>query len=285
MSHNDPRNSVDATCVQRRCCSAPSPRRLLSGADSTTASARRAASASSLRSSAAEIVVRAPISPSAIRVRHRDRRAGFRRRYHPFRSPRATALAFSRRRGQKQPTVSVRASPAASSDDESVGPASPGRAQRAMPPSDRGCRDHSRPPRAWAARPLPPAVPAPLALAFSRRRGTERGPTVTVRASPDIYAPDFLVQGIPPPSGGRRGPPAGRPTSCRATTVAAVAGAPRLASSRPSCRSSHHRACSSEPARRRRASAEPRARRCCDRAPSASSCDRRSLCREARESS
>ena len=100
MSHNDPRNSVDATCVQRRCCSAPSPRRLLSGADSTTASARRAASASSLRSSAAEIAVRAPISPSAIRVRHRDRRDGFRRRYHPFRSPRATALAFSRRRGR-----------------------------------------------------------------------------------------------------------------------------------------------------------------------------------------
>ena len=75
------------------------PRRLLL-ASSTKASASSAASASSFRSRAADLVVRAPISPSAIRVRHHDRHAGFRRRYHPFRSPRATALAFSRRRGQ-----------------------------------------------------------------------------------------------------------------------------------------------------------------------------------------
>jgi hypothetical protein len=57
------------------------PRRLLL-ASSTTASARSAASASSFRSHAADLVVRAPISPSAIRVRHRDRHAEFRRRHH-----------------------------------------------------------------------------------------------------------------------------------------------------------------------------------------------------------
>ena len=284
MSHNDPRNSVDATCVQRRCCSAPSPRRLLSGADSTTASARRAASASSLRSSAAEIVVRAPISPSAIRVRHRGRRAGFRRRYHPFRSPRATALAFSRRRGQNsRPSPFAPVRPRAQTTNPSVqrAPAVPrGRCRQATEVAaiTRGHRKLGR-----RGRPRPQS-PRPLR---SRSLAAEapKGGTVTVRASPDIYAPDFLVPRIPPPSGGRRGPPAGRPTSCRATTVAAVAGAPRLASLRPSCRSSHHRACSSEPARRRRASAALRARRCRDRAPSASSCDRRSLCREARESS
>ena len=70
------------------------PRRLLRPS-STEASARSAASASSFRSRAADLVVRAPISPSAIRVRHRDLHAEFRLRYHPPRSPRATALAFS----------------------------------------------------------------------------------------------------------------------------------------------------------------------------------------------
>ena len=55
-----------------------------------------------------------------------------------------------------------------------------------MPSGDRGSRDHSRPPQAWAARPPPPAVPAPLALAFSRRRGPKRGgpsPFAPVRTS------------------------------------------------------------------------------------------------------
>jgi hypothetical protein len=56
------------------------PRRLLR-ASSTTASALSAASALSFRSHAADLVVRAPISPSAIRVRHRDRHAEFRWRH------------------------------------------------------------------------------------------------------------------------------------------------------------------------------------------------------------
>ena len=169
-------------------------------------------------------------------------------------------------------------------NDESVGPASPGRAQRAMPPGDRGSRDHSRPPQAWAARPPPPAVPAPLALAFSRRRGPKRGDRHRSRQSGHLRA--RLPRAESPATERRSSRPAlGPPDVMSCDDRAAVAGAPRLASSRPSCRSSHHRACSSEPARRRRASAAPRARRCCDRAPSASSCVRRSLCREARESS
>jgi hypothetical protein len=57
------------------------PRRLLL-ASTTKASASSAASASSFRSRAADLVVRAPISPSVIRVRHRDRHAGFCRRHH-----------------------------------------------------------------------------------------------------------------------------------------------------------------------------------------------------------
>jgi hypothetical protein len=57
------------------------PRRLLL-ASSTTASARSAASASSFKSNAADLVVRAPISPSGTRVRHHDRHAEFRRRHH-----------------------------------------------------------------------------------------------------------------------------------------------------------------------------------------------------------
>ena len=59
-----PRNSAGVTRVQRRCCSAPSPRRLLPWADTTTASARRAGSPSPLRSSAADLDVGAPIVPS-----------------------------------------------------------------------------------------------------------------------------------------------------------------------------------------------------------------------------
>ena len=260
------------------------PRRLLP-ASSTKAGSRSAASASSLRSRAADIVVRAPISPSEIRVRHHDRHAGFRRRYHPFRSPRATALAFSRRRGQNsRPSPFAPVRPRAQTTNPSVqrAPAVPrGQCRQAteVAATTRGHRELGRRGRSR------PQSPRPLRSRSLAAEAPKGGPTVTVRASPDIYAPDFLVQGIPPPSGGRRGPPAGRPTSCRATTVAAVAGTPRLASSRPSCCSSHHRAGSSEPARRRRASAALRARRCCDRAPSASSCDRRSLCREARESS
>ena len=57
------------------------PRRLLP-ASSTKASARSATSGSSFNSRAADLVVRAPISPSAIRVRHHDRHAGSRRRHH-----------------------------------------------------------------------------------------------------------------------------------------------------------------------------------------------------------
>ena len=57
------------------------PRRPLR-ASSTKASARSDASAPSFKSGAADLVVRAPISPSAIRVRHHDRHAGFRRRHH-----------------------------------------------------------------------------------------------------------------------------------------------------------------------------------------------------------
>ena len=61
---HDPANSVDVTRVQRRCCFAPSPRRLLPGADTTTASARQAVSTSPSRSSAADLDVSAPIVPS-----------------------------------------------------------------------------------------------------------------------------------------------------------------------------------------------------------------------------
>jgi hypothetical protein len=56
------------------------PRRLLR-ASSTTASALSATSSLSFRSHAADLVVRAPISPSGIRVRHRDRHAEFRWRH------------------------------------------------------------------------------------------------------------------------------------------------------------------------------------------------------------
>ena len=64
VRHDDRNAEFRSASSRPFCCSAPSPRRLLSGANTTTASARRTASTSSLRSSAAALVVRAPISPS-----------------------------------------------------------------------------------------------------------------------------------------------------------------------------------------------------------------------------
>ena len=88
-----------------------SPRRLLR-ASSTTASALSAASASSFRSYAADLAGRAPISPSGIRVRHRDHNAEFRRRHHvhAFAPPTCTwisLLLLSKRVGAAAPPTTA----------------------------------------------------------------------------------------------------------------------------------------------------------------------------------
>ena len=226
------------------------PRRLLP-ASSTKAGARSAASASSFRSRAADIVVRAPISPSAIRVRHHDRHAGsrrrhharaaappttapappsqldegglaqrrervvlpiarrrhrracadlaveirvrhhdrhagFRRRYHPFRSPRATALAFSRRRGQNsRPSPFAPVRPRAQTTNPSVqrAPAVPRGQCRQATEVAATTRGHRELGRRGRSRPQSPRPLRSRSLAAEAPKGGRPSPFAPVRTS------------------------------------------------------------------------------------------------------
>ena len=137
-----PPPSVDVTTPVLPLCQPP--RRPLR-ASSTKASARSDASASSFKSGAADLVVRAPISPSAIRVRHRDHHAGFRRRHHA----RAAALPTTAP-AQSEPTRRPRERRRAASESSTlIAPPTPPSVRRS-PSAPRACDRSRRAERAGA---------------------------------------------------------------------------------------------------------------------------------------